>query len=76
MFYRKTGSVNPKINSIAFACYLYVNTIAIKNDVAQLLRIDCDAPLTTEQTTEQTTATKDTTDLSTRNSITTKCIEL
>jgi hypothetical protein len=49
----------------------------LQSDHTQILRIDCDAPMATEQTTERTTATEETTvyitstDLPIRNSVTT-----
>ena len=47
---------------VCYMCPSNVNIIAINSDPAQVLRIDCDAPIPTEQTTEQITATERTTE--------------
>ena len=53
-----------------------VNIIVINSDPLQVLRIDCDAPVTTEQTTatERTTGGTTSIDLSTRKIVSTNAL--
>ena len=50
------------------ACPSYINISDINSNHSQVLRIDCDAPTTTEQKTSQTTQSDPTTDTSGKDS--------
>ena len=60
-----------------YICQWNINILDIYSDPAQVLRINCDAPIKTEQTTatERTTGDITSTELPTRNIVTTNALK-